>query len=341
MRVDEFDYYLPPHLIAQTPLDKRSDSRLMVVKRRTGEFQHKYFYQIGELLTENDLLVINDTKVYPSRLYGEKTDTKAKVEVLLLKEIKKDTWEALTKPAKRIKKGTVISFGNGLLNATCLEEKEEGIRVFALAYQGILVEILEKIGTMPLPPYIRKTLNDQSRYQTVYAHEYGSAAAPTAGLHFTQEILAGLKAKGVTICYVTLHVGLGTFRPVTSDFVEEHHMHSEYFYMPEETARILNEAKKQGKRIVSVGTTSTRTLETIMQKYGKFVACSGETDIYIYPPYEFKAVDALMTNFHLPKSTLLMLVSAFATKEIMLNAYKNAIANEYRFFSFGDCMLIE
>ncbi|MDD4244248.1 MAG: tRNA preQ1(34) S-adenosylmethionine ribosyltransferase-isomerase QueA [Bacilli bacterium] len=341
MRVDEFDYYLPPHLIAQTPLDKRSDSRLMVVKRRTGEFQHKYFYQIGELLTENDLLVINDTKVYPSRLYGEKTDTKAKVEVLLIKEIKKDTWEALTKPAKRIKKGTVISFGNGLLNATCLEEKEEGIRVFALAYQGILVEILEKIGTMPLPPYIRKTLNDQSRYQTVYAHEYGSAAAPTAGLHFTQEILAGLKAKGVTICYVTLHVGLGTFRPVTSDFVEEHHMHSEYFYMPEETARILNEAKKQGKRIVSVGTTSTRTLETIMQKYGKFVACSGETDIYIYPPYEFKAVDALMTNFHLPKSTLLMLVSAFATKEIMLNAYKNAIANEYRFFSFGDCMLIE
>lgn len=341
MRVDEFDYYLPLHLIAQTPLDKRSDSRLMVVKRRTGEFQHKYFYQIGELLTENDLLVINDTKVYPSRLYGEKTDTKAKVEVLLLKEIKKDTWEALTKPAKRIKKGTVISFGNGLLNATCLEEKEEGIRVFALAYQGILVEILEKIGTMPLPPYIRKTLNDQSRYQTVYAHEYGSAAAPTAGLHFTQEILAGLKAKGVTICYVTLHVGLGTFRPVTSDFVEEHHMHSEYFYMPEETARILNEAKKQGKRIVSVGTTSTRTLETIMQKYGKFVACSGETDIYIYPPYEFKAVDALMTNFHLPKSTLLMLVSAFATKEIMLNAYKNAIANEYRFFSFGDCMLIE
>lgn len=341
MRVDEFDYYLPLHLIAQTPLDKRSDSRLMVVKRRTGEFQHKYFYQIGELLTENDLLVINDTKVYPSRLYGEKTDTKAKVEVLLIKEIKKDTWEALTKPAKRIKKGTVISFGNGLLNATCLEEKEEGIRVFALAYQGILVEILEKIGTMPLPPYIRKTLNDQSRYQTVYAHEYGSAAAPTAGLHFTQEILAGLKAKGVTICYVTLHVGLGTFRPVTSDFVEEHHMHSEYFYMPEETARILNEAKKQGKRIVSVGTTSTRTLETIMQKYGKFVACSGETDIYIYPPYEFKAVDALMTNFHLPKSTLLMLVSAFATKEIMLNAYKNAIANEYRFFSFGDCMLIE
>ena len=261
--------------------------------------------------------------------------------MLLLREIKKDTWEALTKPARRIKKGTVISFGDGLLKATCIEEEEEGIRVFELAYHGLLIEILERIGTMPLPPYIRKTLKDQSRYQTVYAHEYGSAAAPTAGLHFTEEILAGLKAKGVTICYVTLHVGLGTFRPVTSEVVEEHHMHSEHYYMNEETANTLNEAKKQGKRIVAVGTTSTRTLETIRQKYGKFVACSGETDIYIYPPYEFKAIDALITNFHLPKSTLLMLVSAFATKEIMLNAYKSAIEKEYRFFSFGDCMLIE
>lgn len=341
MRVDEFDYYLPPHLIAQTPLEKRSDSRLMVVNRRTGELKHRYFYQIGDFLTENDCLVINDTKVYPSRLFGEKTDTKAKVEVLLLREIKKDTWEALTKPARRIKKGTVISFDDGLLKATCIEEKEEGIRVFELAYHGLLIEILERIGTMPLPPYIRKTLKDQSRYQTVYAHEYGSAAAPTAGLHFTEEILAGLKAKGVTICYVTLHVGLGTFRPVTSEVVEEHHMHSEHYYMNEETANTLNEAKKQGKRIVAVGTTSTRTLETIRQKYGKFVACSGETDIFIYPPYEFKAIDALITNFHLPKSTLLMLVSAFATKEIMLNAYKSAIEKEYRFFSFGDCMLIE
>ena len=341
MKTDDFDYNLPEELIAQTPLAKRDSSRLMVLNKKTGEIEHKHFTDIIDYLERGDTLVLNDTKVLPARLIGEKEETKAIIEILLLKNIENDDWECLTKPARRIKVGTVVSFGNGLLKAKCIKELDDGIRHFALIYDGILYEILDKLGTMPLPPYIHEKLNDQSRYQTVYAKEVGSAAAPTAGLHFTKELLKKIEDKGINICYVTLHVGLGTFRPVSVSDVTKHKMHSEYYHMTKEVAEILKKTKSNNKKIISVGTTSTRVLETVMTKYGEFTECSGWTDIFIYPGYEFKAVDNLITNFHLPKSTLVMLVSALAGKDNILNAYNVAVKEKYRFFSFGDAMFIK
>ena len=341
MKVEDFDYYLPGKLIAQTPLEKRDTSRLMVLDKTTGKIEHKHFYNIVDYLEEGDTLVLNDTKVLPARLIGEKEETKAVIEILLLKNISGDDWECLVKPARRIKVGTIVTFGSGELKAKCIKEEPEGIRHFTLIYDGILMEILEHLGTMPLPPYIHEKLKDQSRYQTVYAKEIGSAAAPTAGLHFTKELLEQLTKKGVNIAYITLHVGLGTFRPVSVDKVEEHEMHSEYYQMTKETAELLKKTKENKKRIIAVGTTSTRTLETIMTKYNEFTECSGWTNIFIYPGYKFKAIDALITNFHLPKSTLVMLVSALAGRENILNAYKTAVQEEYRFFSFVDAMLIK
>ena len=341
MTVEEFNYELPSELIAQTPLKKRDGSRLMVLDKETGDIEHKHFRDIISYLEPGDTLVLNDTKVLPARLYGEKEETKAMIEILLLKNIEGDTWECLVRPARRIKEGSVVDFGNGKLKATCVKVLDEGIRHFTFSYEGIFLEVLEELGTMPLPPYIHEQLEDQSRYQTVYAREVGSAAAPTAGLHFTKELLEEIEKKGIHICYITLHVGLGTFRPVSVDNVEEHEMHSEFYQMSREVAEVLTETKKQGKRIISVGTTSTRTLETIMSVYGEFRECSGWTNIFIYPGYEFKAIDCLITNFHLPKSTLVMLVSALAGKENILHAYQVAVKEKYRFFSFGDAMFIK
>ena len=341
MKTDDFDYYLPEELIAQTPLLERDSSRLLVLDKFTGEIEHKHFSSIIDYLEQGDTLVLNNTKVLPARLIGEKEQTKAVIEILLLKNIENDDWECLVKPARRIKVGTVVSFGGGLLKAKCIKEADEGIRYFTLIYDGILYEILDKLGTMPLPPYIHEKLNDQSRYQTVYAEEVGSAAAPTAGLHFTKELLKQIEDKGINICYVTLHVGLGTFRPVNVEDVTEHKMHSEFYHMTNEVAQILKNTKKNNKKIISVGTTSTRVLETVMSTYGEFKECSGWTDIFIYPGYEFRAVDKLITNFHLPKSTLIMLVSALAGKEHILNAYQIAVKEKYRFFSFGDAMFIK
>ena len=341
MKTDDFDFELPERLIAQHPLEKRDESKLMILDRKTGEIEHKKFYDIINYLDENDVLVLNNTKVIPARLIGIKSDTNASIEVLLLKELEKDTWECLVKPAKRVKIGTTINFGDNLLKAECINIGEEGIRKFKFTYTGIFYEILDKLGNMPLPPYIKEKLTDKNRYQTVYARNLGSAAAPTAGLHFTKELLEELKNKNITICYITLHVGLGTFRPVKVEDVTKHKMHSEYYSMDKNTANILNKAKKEGKNIIAVGTTTTRTLETIMNKYNEFKECSGNTDIFIYPGYKFKAIDSLITNFHLPKSTLIMLVSAFSSKENILNAYKEAVKNNYRFFSFGDSMFIK
>jgi len=341
MQIEEFDYELPEELIAQTPLEKRDASRLLVLDKKTGEVNHKHFSNILDYLNKGDVLVLNNTKVLPARLIGEKEGTGAVIEILLLKNIKEDEWECLVKPARRIKVGTIVTFGEGILKAECIKEENEGIRHFRLLHTGILYEILDKLGTMPLPPYIHEKLSDQSRYQTIYAKEIGSAAAPTAGLHFTTELLEHIKEKGVLIAYITLHVGLGTFRPVSVEKIEEHHMHSEYYEMTEEVAELLNKTKKEGGRIISVGTTSTRTLETIMKKYGKFQEASGWTDIFIYPGYKFQAIDSLITNFHLPKSTLIMLVSALAGRENILNAYKIAVQEKYRFFSFGDAMIIK
>ena len=341
MKTDDFDYELPLELIAQVPLKKRDSSRLMILDRKTGEITHEVFSNITNYLNKDDILVLNDTRVMPARIIGEKKETGAVIELLLLKNIEKDIWEVLVKPAKRVKIGTEIIFGNGLLECTCTEIGDDGIRRVEFKYNGIFYEILDKLGSMPLPPYIKEKLTDKERYQTVYAKNIGSAAAPTAGLHFTKELLNRIKEMGIQICYITLHVGLGTFRPVNVEDVTSHKMHSEFYQMTKETADILNKAKSEGRRIVSVGTTTTRTLETIMNKYGKFEETSGWTDIFIYPGYEFKAIDAQITNFHLPKSTLIMLVSAFATKEIILNAYKEAVKNKYRFFSFGDAMLIK
>lgn len=341
MKVEDYNYNLPQELIAQTPLKDRSSSKLLVLNKNDGTICDKHFYDIIDLLDENDCLVFNDTKVIPSRIYGKKIDTNANIEILLLKETEENTWEALTRPAKRVHLGTVINFGEGLLKATCIGLGEDGKRLLKMEYEGIFLEVLDKIGEMPLPPYIHEKLEEQDRYQTVYAKDYGSAAAPTAGLHFTTEILNKLKEKNVQTEYVTLHVGLGTFRPVMVDNIEDHIMHSEFYKMSKETADRLNEAKAKGKRIISVGTTSTRTLESIYTKYGKFVEASENTNIFIYPPYEFKAIDALITNFHLPKSTLLMLVSSLATREYILNAYNHAIRENYRFFSFGDAMFIK
>lgn len=341
MKTDDFDYYLPEELIAQVPIKDRDASRLMVLDKETGNIKHEVFHNIIDYLDKDDVLVLNDTKVLPARLFGIKEDTEAHIEILLLKNIQDNDWECLVKPAKRVKEGTVISFGEGLLKAICIEEREEGIRVLRLMYEGVLYEILDKLGTMPLPPYIKEKLEDKDRYQTVYAKNIGSAAAPTAGLHFTKELLKSIEEKGVKVCYVTLHVGLGTFRPVNVEDVSKHKMHSEYYVMTKETANILNEAKSNGKRIISVGTTSTRVLETIASKYNNFCECSGWTDIFIYPGYQFKAVNGLITNFHLPKSTLIMLVSALSSREIILNAYQEAVKEKYRFFSFGDAMFIK
>ena len=339
MKTEDFDFYLPEDLIAQTPLKQRDSSKLLVLDKKTGEIEHKHFTDIIDYLKKGDVLVLNDTKVIPARIIGVKEETNAVIELLLLKDEGNNVWECLTKPAKRVKVGTIINFSDAL-KAECIEVKDEGIRIFKLIYEGILYEILDKLGEMPLPPYIHEKLKDKDRYQTVYAKNIGSAAAPTAGLHFTKELMEKIKEKGVIITYVTLHVGLGTFRPVNVDDVTKHKMHSEYYVMNKITADILNNAKKNNNKIISVGTTSTRTLETIMSLYGEFKECSGNTDIFIYPGYKFKAIDSLITNFHLPKSTLVMLVSALAGKENILNAYKLAVQNKYRFFSFGDAMYI-
>ncbi|MCM3742216.1 tRNA preQ1(34) S-adenosylmethionine ribosyltransferase-isomerase QueA [Oceanobacillus luteolus] len=341
MKIEDFDFYLPEHLIAQTPLKDRAQSRLLVLDKMSGQTEHKTFKDIKSYFKPGDCLVLNNTKVLPARLFGIKEDTGAKVEVLLLHQEEEDTWEVLTKPAKKVKVGTELTFGNGELRAVCIGMKEHGGRIMQFSYEGIFYEVLDKMGEMPLPPYIKEQLPEKDRYQTVYAKEEGSAAAPTAGLHFTKELLQELEQAGVKIAFITLHVGLGTFRPVSADVVEEHEMHAEFYHMSEETAAILNEVKESDGRIISVGTTSTRTLETIARDCdGKFVSASGWTDIFIYPPYKFRAIDGLITNFHLPKSTLIMLISAFAGKDNVMEAYRQAVEKEYRFFSFGDAMII-
>ena len=341
MDINLFDYDLPKELIAQTPLKERSSSRLLILNKNTGNIKHEHFYNIINYLHKGDVLVLNDTKVIPARLIGSKEDTNAVIEILLLKELGEDNWECLARPGKRLKEGTIVSFGDGMLKAEVTKKLDEGIVHVKLIYNGILMEILDKLGTMPLPPYIHEKLEDQSRYQTVYAKYDGSAAAPTAGLHFTKELLKEIEDKGVIITYVTLHVGLGTFRPVEVENILEHNMHSEFYIMSKETADILNKAKEEKRRIVAVGTTSTRTLEAVASDNNVlFKECSGNTNIFIYPGYKFKAIDALITNFHLPKSTLVMLVSALAGRENVLNAYKEAIKEKYRFFSFGDSMFI-
>lgn len=341
MNIEEYNYELPEKFIAQTPLKERTASKLLLLNKDNGDIKEDVFKNIGTYLNAGDVLVLNDTKVIPARLIGEKVDTGAVIELLLLKCLGDDAWECLCKPAKRLHEGTVVSFGE-MLKAQVVEKFDEGIVHVKLLYQGILMEILDRLGTMPLPPYIHEKLNDQSRYQTVYAKNIGSAAAPTAGLHFTNELLEELKSNGVQIEYVTLHVGLGTFRPVEETDITKHHMHSEYYVMSEEVANRLNKAKEEGRRIYAVGTTSTRVLETVIHKYGKFKACSGETDIFIYPgTFKFMAIDGLITNFHLPKSTLLMLVSALSKKEYILASYEYAKSHDFRFFSFGDAMFIK
>ena len=339
MLVEDFNYDLPEELIAQVPLKNRSESKLLVVDKKTGELSHHHFYEIIEMLDKNDVLVLNDTKVLPSRIFGTKEDTNAHIEFLLLKDLGDNVYEVLAKPSRRLKIGTIVNFGD-LFKAEILEYLGEGIFHVKFIYEGIFMELLDKLGEIPLPPYIHEKLNDPTRYQTIYAKNLGSAAAPTAGLHFTKEILDKLREKGVEILYVTLHIGLGTFRPVNVDVIEEHHMHTEKYFMSAEVANKLNEAKANGKRIISVGTTSTRTLESIYTKYNTFKEVSEDTDIFIYPGYKFKVVDGLITNFHLPKSTLIMLVSALSSREIILHSYEEAIKNNYRFFSFGDAEFI-
>ncbi|MCM3587694.1 tRNA preQ1(34) S-adenosylmethionine ribosyltransferase-isomerase QueA [Mesobacillus maritimus] len=342
MKVDLFDFHLPEELIAQVPLENRSESRLMVLDKNKGDLEHTIFKNITDYLQPGDCLVLNDTRVLPARLFGLKEDTGAKIEVLLLKQQEGDKWETLVKPAKRVKVGTKITFGDGLLTAVCTGESDHGGRILEFSYEGIFYEVLDELGEMPLPPYIKEQLDDQDRYQTVYAKERGSAAAPTAGLHFTEALLDEIRAKGVHITFITLHVGLGTFRPVSAESIEEHEMHAEFYIMSEGTARLLNDVRAQGGRIISVGTTSTRTLETIARDHdGEFVPSSGWTDIFIFPGFEFKAIDGMITNFHLPKSTLIMLVSALAGRENVLHAYNTAVKEHYRFFSFGDAMFIK
>ncbi|MCP3025560.1 tRNA preQ1(34) S-adenosylmethionine ribosyltransferase-isomerase QueA [Halobacillus sp. A5] len=340
MDINAYDFHLPEELIAQVPLKDRSSSRLMVLDRQNQTTDHKHFSDISHFLKKGDCLVLNDTRVLPARLYGAKEDTGGKVEVLLLHQTDRDEWEVLVKPARKVKEGTRIIFGEGQLTAECTGTQEHGGRIVKFSYQGIFLEVLESLGEMPLPPYIKEQLSDQERYQTVYAKEEGSAAAPTAGLHFTTELLEELQRKGVEIVYLTLHVGLGTFRPVSVESVEKHEMHAEFYTLSEEAAQKLNEVKVSGGRIISVGTTSTRTLETIMRDHGRFKEASGWTDIFIYPPYQLQAIDGLITNFHLPKSTLIMLVSAFAGRDYILDAYNKAVEERYRFFSFGDAMFI-
>lgn len=341
MDVSMFDYDLPDELIAQTPLKDRAASRLMVLNPNEGTIRHRHFTGIMDYLHPGDCLVLNDTKVLPARLFGHKEDTGAKIEVLLLKRKEGDEWECLVKPAKRVHEGTRVMFGDGRLEAACSKELDEGRRLLTFRYKGIFYEVLEELGKMPLPPYIKKQLDDPDLYQTVYARHRGSAAAPTAGLHFTKPLLEQIKQKGVHLVFITLHVGLGTFRPVKVEKIEEHKMHTEFYQMSKEAAGQLTHARDEGKRIIAVGTTVIRTLETIAAKFGgKFQEASGWTDIFIYPGYDYKAIDGMITNFHLPKSTLIMLVSAFAGREFVLNAYKEAVKEKYRFFSFGDAMFI-
>lgn len=343
MRVEDFDFELPEELIAQTPLLDRTASRLMVVDPISKTVEHHHFARIVDELQAGDCLVLNDTRVLPARLMGVKEETGAHIEVLLLKQTgEEDEWETLVKPAKRVKIGTVVTFGEGLLTATCIGELDHGGRIFKFSYEGIFYEILDKLGEMPLPPYIREKLEDQDRYQTVYAKERGSAAAPTAGLHFTDELLDTIRLKGVEVVFITLHVGLGTFRPVSVDSIEDHEMHTEFYSVTEEAAATINRTKANGGKVIAVGTTSTRTLETIGSKYnGEIRAEQGWTSIFIYPGYEFTCIDGLITNFHLPKSTLVMLVSTLAGQDLILSAYNQAVEEKYRFFSFGDAMFIK
>ena len=339
MKLEEFDFELPEKLIAQTPLEDRTASRLLALNKDDGTIEDGTFSDIVKYFDKGDVLVLNDTKVLPARLYGVKEDTGAKIEMLLLTPVE-GGYEVLIRPARKVKEGTKVVFGNGELVAECTATFDEGIRHVKLHHEGILENVLDALGEMPLPPYIKERLEDKDRYQTVYAKETGSAAAPTAGLHFTNELLEEIEASGVKIVYITLHVGLGTFRPVSAETIEDHKMHSEYYLISGETADILNEAKSAGKRIISVGTTSTRTLETVMRDHGMFKAASGFTDIFIYPGFRYQAVDTLITNFHLPKSSLVMLVSAFSSREKILDAYQHAVEKGYRFFSFGDAMII-
>lgn len=342
MHTNDFDFDLPEELIAQTPLEKRDSSRLLIIDHQTKEMTDSHFDQIVDQLNPGDALVMNNTRVLPARLHGEKPDTHGHVELLLLKNTKEDQWEVLAKPAKRLKVGSKVSFGDGRLTATVIEELDHGGRIVEFSYSGIFLEVLESLGEMPLPPYIHEKLEDSERYQTVYAKENGSAAAPTAGLHFTEALLKKIKDKGVHLVYLTLHVGLGTFRPVSVDSVDEHEMHSEFYHLSEEAAQTLRQVKASGGRLVAVGTTSIRTLETIGTKFdGDIQADSGWTNIFIKPGYQFKVVDAFSTNFHLPKSTLVMLVSAFAGREFVLEAYQHAVNEKYRFFSFGDAMFVK
>ena len=340
MKTSDFFYELPKELIAQTPVQPRDSSKLLVLGRNNGEIEHKNFYDIIDYLEEGDCLIANDSRVLPARIFGVKEETGAKVEFLLLRQISGNKWETLCKPAKKAKVGTRFDFENGLLKATIVEAKEDGNRIVDFECDENFFATLDKIGQMPLPPYITEKLEDKERYQTVYSNELGSAAAPTAGLHFTTELMDKIKAKGVKIAYVTLHVGLGTFRPVKVDDVTKHKMHSEHYEIPEETAKIIKETKALGKRVIAIGTTSCRTLESVSSTFGEIKACDGWTDIFIYPGYEFKVLDGLITNFHLPESTLIMLVSAFAGYDNIMNAYKTAVDEKYRFFSFGDAMAI-
>lgn len=341
MKTDDFDFDLDEDLIAQHPMKNRDESRLMVMNKKSGEISHKRFYDIVDYLEPGDVLVLNDTRVIPARLFGNRPDKDEKIEVLLVKREEDDVWETLVKPGKKMKLGSNITFGGGLLNGEVVDINDEGNRFIKFSYEGIFEEILDELGNMPLPPYITEKLEDKERYQTVYAKHEGSAAAPTAGLHFTNELLDTIRQKGVIVKFVTLHVGLGTFRPVKVDDVEKHNMHSEMYIMPKDTADAINEAKKNGNKIIAVGTTCIRTLESVHKKHGDIREDSGWTDIFIYPGFEFKVVDSLITNFHLPKSTLLMLVSAFSTKENILRAYDIAVKERYRFFSFGDAMFIK
>ncbi|MEG0308403.1 MAG: tRNA preQ1(34) S-adenosylmethionine ribosyltransferase-isomerase QueA [Clostridium sp.] len=341
MKVKDFYFDLPKELIAQHPLEKRDESRLMVLNKKTGEIEHKIFRNIIEYLNPGDCLVLNDTRVMPARLFGAKEGSGGKMEFLLLRRHDNDIWEALVKPGKRGKIGATFIFGNGELRGEIVEVLENGNRKIKFYYEGIFEEVLDSLGEMPLPPYIEEKLEDRERYQTVYSREVGSAAAPTAGLHFTKELLVEIEAKGIKIAFVTLHVGLGTFRPVKAEEVTDHEMHSEYYVLDASNAEIINSAKKSGNRVIAVGTTSNRTLESIATEDGQVKEQSGYTSIFIYPGYKFKIVDAIITNFHLPESTLIMLISAFSTKDIVMNAYKVAVDNGYRFFSFGDAMFIQ
>ena len=341
MNIEEYNYDLPENFIAQTPLENRSSSKLLVLDKKTGALKEDIFLNLKKYLKKGDVLVLNDTKVMPARIIGTKEETGAVIELLLLENKTGDIWKCLSKPFKRLKEGTVITFGMGKLKAKVIKKEEEGIVIVEFLYDGIFMEVLDELGTMPLPPYIHEKLSDQSRYQTVYAKEVGSAAAPTAGLHFTKELLKDLEKHGIELEYVTLHVGLGTFRPVEVQDIKKHHMHEERYALSKEVANRLNKAKNEGRKIYAVGTTSTRVLETVMKKHHNFVEDTGVTDIFIYPGFTFQAIDGLITNFHLPKSTLLMLVSALSSKENILNAYEYAKKHDFRFFSFGDAMFIK